>query len=127
MPNPVIDVQPKLLDLALYAGDGFTIKLNCVDSDGDPVDMTGTVRAQIRLTPQAADPPLVEFASIMTDAWQGIVVLKLTGAQTKLLSDDPSSVNGKFVGAWDIQWAPAGAEPRTLSRGSVECVSDVTR
>jgi hypothetical protein len=55
------------------------------------------------------------------------VTISLTGDQTRDLSDDPSSVAGKFTGYWDIQWTPAEAQPRTLCQGKVECVSDVTR
>lgn len=123
----VINVQPQELDLKLYAGDGFTFRLICTDSAGDPVDITGSVSAQIRrdrLTPD--DPPLESFAVVLTDAYIGIVVLSLTGDQTQALSDD-DGVNGKFVGVWDLEWDPATSEPRTLCQGTVECVADVTR
>jgi hypothetical protein len=122
-----INVQPDVLDLALYAGDGVSIRLLCTNSSGAPIDVTGTVKAQVRLAPITEDPPIVEFAADMVDAYLGIVVLSLTGEQTQELSDHPSSTAGKFVGVWDIQWEPAGLEPRTLSQGRVECVSDVTR
>lgn len=122
-----INVQPDILNLALYAGDGFSLRLLCTNGAGAPVDITGAVTAQVRLTHIADDPPLVSFAANMVDAWQGIIVLSLTGAQTRLLSDDPSSLAGKFTGVWDVQWAPSGSQPRTLCQGEVECVSDVTR
>ena len=122
-----INVQPQILDLALYAGDGFSFRIICSDADGAPVDITGTVTAQVRLRPTTDDPAIVEFASGMVDSYQGIVVLSLTGDQTRELSDHPSSKDGKFTGAWDLQWTPSGAEPRTLCAGKVECVSDVTR
>jgi hypothetical protein len=128
--NPVareINVQPQILNLALYAGDGISFRLICTDKTGAPVDLTGTVKAQIRLHPITEDPPIVEFTAGMVDAYLGIVVLSLTGEQTHELSIDPSSKAGKFVGVWDIQWAPEGAQPRTLCQGKVECVSDVTR
>lgn len=125
--NRQINVQPQILDLALYAGDGISFRLICTDSANQPVDITGTVNAQIRVSATASDPPIVEFTPNLVDAYLGIVVLSLTGDQTQALSDDPSSKNGKFTGVWDIEWDPAEAEPRTLCSGKVECVADVTR
>lgn len=123
----VINVQPQVLNLALYAGDGISIRLNCTNGAGAPVDMNGTVKAQIRLQPITEDPPIVEFDANLTDAYLGIVVLSLTGDQTTELSEHASSTAGKFVGVWDVEWDSADSEPRTLCQGRVECVSDVTR
>lgn len=123
-----INIQPEVLDLGLYAGDGISLRLNCKDSDGAPVDVSGGVKAQIRLDRlNPDDPALVEFLIGLVDAYLGIVVLSLTGTQTQLLVDDPSAKSGKFTGVWDLQWTPSGSEPRTLVQGKVECVADVTR
>ena len=122
-----INLQPQVLDLALYAGDGVSFRLVCTDGDGDTIDITGSVKAQVRLDRLTPDPPIVSFTTGMVDAYQGIIVLSLTGAQTAQLSADPSAKSGKFTGVWDIQWTPAGQQPRTLCQGQVECVSDVTR
>lgn len=119
----VINVQPQILDLALYAGDGVSFRLICTDADGAPIDVTGAVKAQIRLERLTEDPALAEFSANMVDAYQGVVVLSLTGEQTQDLVE-PS---GKFVGVWDIQWTASGGQPRTLCQGKVECVTDVTR
>jgi hypothetical protein len=121
-----INLQPQVLDLALYAGDGVSIKLHCVDKAGAPIDVNGTVKAQIKLD-RTSNSPIVSFTIGVVDAYQGIVVLSLTGAETAQLSSDPSSKSGAFVGVWDIQWTPSGKQPRTLVQGKVECVSDVTR
>ena len=59
------------------------------------------------------------------DAYQGKIILSLTGEQTKQLSLDPSSKSGRFIGVWDMQWTPADKQPRTLCQGTVECVADV--
>jgi hypothetical protein len=111
----------------LYAGDGVEFKLVCKDGNGDPIDITGTVTAQIRLDRLTATDPIVEFATDMVDAYLGIVVLSLTEDQTRDLVMDPSAKAGKFQGVWDIQWTPANTPSRTLCQGTVECVSDVTR
>jgi hypothetical protein len=122
-----INVQPQILDLKLYAGDGVEFRLVCTDGSGAPIDITGTVKAQVRLNRLPDSIAIVEFTANSVDAYLGIIVLSLTGAQTTELIEDPSSKNGLFTGVWDIQWTPAGLQPRTLCQGKVECVSDVTR
>lgn len=122
-----IDLQPQVLDLELYAGDGVDFRLTIVNSAGAPIDITGAVKAQIRVDRLAPDPPIVSFTTGMVDAYQGIVVLSLTGAQTTQLVQDPSANGGRFTGVWDVQWTPSGKQPRTLCQGKVECVSDVSR
>ena len=124
-----ISVQPSLLDLLLYAGDGIKFKLICTNNADppEPVVITGDVAAQIRVDRQSADPPLAEFSSDMTTADVGEIILSLTGDQTRNLMDGPGLVKGKFVGVWDVQWTADGAEPRTICQGKVECAADVTR
>jgi hypothetical protein len=123
-----INLQPQVLDLMLYSGDGFKVKLTCMDKAGAPVDVTGAVTAQIRLdrlTPE--NPPVLAMSVDLTDAYLGVVKLSLTGDQTQELTDGSSAKNGKFVGVWDVEWDSAADEPKTLCQGVVECVADVTR
>lgn len=122
-----INLRPQVLDLALYAGDGVEFRLICTDSAGAPIDVTGAVQAQVRLERLSSDPPLAVFSADVVDAYIGIVILSLTGAQTQALSELDTSVDGTFIGVWDVQWTPAGKQPRTLCQGNVECVTDVTR
>lgn len=121
-----LNVQPKNLDLALYAGDGIKIRFTCRDKTGAPVDITGSVNAQIRKE-RTTDPPVTEFSANLVDAYQGIFILSLTGDQTRELLDSGGADAVKFLGAWDVQWTPNGAEPYTVCQGKVECVLDVTR
>ena len=126
-----IDLTPDVLDLVLYAGDGVRFRLVITDSAEAPVNITGTVKAQVRDKRGEVDlTPEGEFAVDLTDAATGIVVLSLTGAQTQDLYDNwialfPTAK--KFIGVWDVEWTPSGAEPRTLCQGKVECGPDVTR
>jgi len=123
-----IDMQPQVLNLQLYSGDGFSFRMVCKNAAGDSIDMGGTVKAQIRkdrTTPE--NPPIQEFTVGMTDAFQGIIVLSITGAQTQALTDEPVGDGLKFSGVWDVEWEPAESEPRTICQGIVECVADVTR
>lgn len=125
MAGQSIDLRPVIVNLLLYAGDGFSIKLNCVDSAGSPVDVTGAVVAQIRADRLApASAALATFSASLVDAYLGIVELSLTGVQTQALV--PSGAED-FDGVWDVQWTPSGKQPHTLCQGIVECVADVTR
>ena len=122
-----INLQPQVLDLSLYAGDGVEFRLVCTDNDDAPLDVSGAAEAEIRLDRSEASTPLATFISDMSLAGSGIIVLSLTGDQTQALVLDPSSKSGKFTGVWDVQWTPPGEEPRTICQGKVECFADVTR
>lgn len=125
---PTISLLPETLDIVLYSGDGFSFKFICTDENGAPIDITGGVSAQIRLSRLAPETPAIcDFAVNLVDAYLGIIVLSLTGSQTKALTEDPSAQSGRFVGVWDVQWEPADSEPRTLCQGKAECVADVTQ
>jgi hypothetical protein len=122
-----INVLPEVLDLSLYAGDGVEFRMICTNGTGAPIDVTGAVKAQVRLERLDPDPPIVEFSINTVDAYLGKIALSLTGEQTMQLSQHPSSKAGKFSGVWDLQWTPAESQPRTMCQGKVECVADVTR
>jgi len=122
-----ISLLPEVLDLTLYAGDGVEFRMLCTDSAGAPMDITGTVNAQVRVDRLSQDAPVVSFAVNSVDAYAGKIILTLTGDQTSELVAHPSSKAGKFTGVWDVQWTPANSQPRTICQGKLECVADVTR
>ena len=124
-----ISIQPPVLDLLLYAGDGISFKLICTDNQvpPEPVNITGDIAAQIRVDRLSTDPPIVSFSSDVSAADACEVILSLTGDQTQELIQHPSTIKAKFTGNWDVQWTADGAEPRTLCQGKVECLADVTR
>lgn len=117
-----IDLNPQVLDLVLYAGDGVGFRLTFNTTAGSPVDVSGAMKAQIRLEREAPDPALADFDVDMTDAATGVVLLELSGADTHALITSGE----KFVGVWDLQWTPTGSEPLTVVQGKVECMPDVT-
>lgn len=123
MASPIA-LQPEILDLTLYAGDGISFKLLCKDSDDAPINITGAVESHVRTDREAVDP-LVEFTVGLTEAATGKVLLSLTGEQTQALL--AAGAKGKFSGVWDVQWTPTGSEPRTLCQGKVDVNADVTR
>lgn len=125
MAGQTLDFRPEILNLDIYAGDGLSINLNCKDPAGNPIEISGSVEAEIRqdrLHP--SDAPLVNFNVNLVDAYLGIIGLTLTGAQSLSLLGDGVE---KFTGVWDVQWTPAQLQIRTLVQGIVECVADVTR
>lgn len=116
-----IDRTPETLDLALYAGDGVSIRLGVTDNAGNPMNIAGELTAQIRQT-RAATEVAAEFTAV-PDGTTGAVIISLTGAQTAALVE----AGENFSGVWDIQWRPPDAEPVTLTTGQVTCNADVTR
>lgn len=123
MAKQTITYLPQTLDLVLYAGDGTSFSLTVTDPAKVPINLTGTMIAQIRVERDSPDPPSAEFDIDLTDAATGVAVLELTGADTQALVVDDT----KFVGVWDLQWTPTDGEPMTLVQGKVECMPDVSR
>lgn len=119
MAKQTITYDPQILDLILYAGDGANFRLVVTDAEGAPVNLTGTMLAQVRLTRDSADPPSAVFNVDLTEAVDGIATLTLTGDQTQDL--------GKYTGVWDLEWTATDQEPVTLCQGKVECLPDVSR
>lgn len=125
MAGQSLNFRPSILNLLIYAGDGLNISLRCKDNVGNPIDINGTVTAQIRLDRiHPDDPPLASFTVSLVDAYLGIIGLVLTGAQSQSLL---GSGETKFTGVWDVQWTPMGLQVHTIVQGVVECVADVTR
>lgn len=123
MPRPKINLLPDTLDLGFYAGDGADIQLTVTDTANAPIDVDGTVIAQIRTT-KTSTTPSVEFSVDLTSASLGIIVISLTGEQT---SDLIPTGQVSYKGVWDVQWDPSDREPVTLIQGRVECTADVSR
>jgi len=120
-----LSLVPQVVGIALYAGDGAALRITVRDvaTPPAPIDLTGTVRAQVRASRPDVNP-LLDFAVDTSDAANGVVVLTLTGDQTASLL---GGTEGPFSGYYDVEWTPAGAEPVTLVQGDVSCVLDVTR
>jgi hypothetical protein len=113
-----ITYDPQVLDLTLYAGDGANFRLVVTNGTGAPVNLTGSMLAQVRLTRDAPDPPDAIFSVDLSGAAEGIAVLELTGEQTQQLD--------KYSGVWDLQWTATGEEPVTICQGKLECLPDVS-
>jgi hypothetical protein len=124
-----LEIQPPVLNISFYAGDGVSFKIICADDEDPPgpIPITGTIEAHIRVDRSPTALVVVEFSSDMTNADDGEIMLSLTGEQSQDLIDHISTKKNKFKGVWDVEWTPTGAEPLTLVQGNVECLADVTR
>src|SRR3954451_1262360 len=102
MPAPSTNLAPTVHDLVLYAGDGATLNLTVTDpATSGPLNITGTVRAQIRR--QKADiEPAAEFTADLSPAAAGKIALSLAGSDTQPLVNG----SGDFKGFWDCEWDP---------------------
>lgn len=125
MASSTISLLPETQDLSFYCGDGVQLQLVVSNGAGGPVNLTGTLKAEIRES--RANPAVkATFATNITDAANGIAIISLTGVQTASLHGSPTPIE-KFSGVWDLQWTPQGSEPVTILQGKVESSLDVTR
>ena len=122
MAKQTITYEPQVLDLVLYAGDGTNFRLVVTDPLGEPLDLTGSMLAQIRSKRDEPDPPDAIFNIDLTQHAEGIATLTLTGEQTQGLA--PTT---KYSGEWDLQWTATDEEPITLCQGKVDVNVDVSR
>jgi len=126
---PYLEVLPPVVNITFYAGDGVSFKLvfKTNEDPQEPIPITGTIEAQIRLNRDLVTPVLVPFSTDMSEADDGVVYISLTGEQTQDCIEHISTKKGKFKGVWDVEWVAPGSEPRTVIQGDVECLADVTR
>ena len=106
---------PARLPLEIYAGDDFSTDLT-FEEDDLPIDLTGaTITAQWRKSKYSETS--VSFVVTVTSAVGGEVTLSMGKVATATLND----------GHWDIQAVLAGGSVRTLARGTVKVIKDITR
>lgn len=116
-----VDLTPDELDLKIYAGDGYRLRLTIKNKDGDPVALTGEFIAQIRKNRGTTTDPDAAFDIDDTDFAIGKVGLILTSENCRALTGLT-----KYKGFWDVQWTPSGADTKTLVQGKLECDPDVS-
>jgi hypothetical protein len=116
-PPVTVGELPQEVDLVLYRGDDFYLTVTVTAAAGGPFDLTGYVpTAQIRETPDDADPPLAAFTATVA---ANVITLHLTHTAAAALTVDPA--------VWDVQIADPLGGITTLARGSVTVTLDVTR
>lgn len=106
---------PRPVNLLTYRGDDFAFSLTVWEEDGTEADLSAaTIRAQVRATPDAADPPLTD---LVVDVTANVVELHLPAAESAKL---PHSAT------WDCEMV-RNAWTTTLAAGNVVTTADVTR
>lgn len=112
-----VGVAPAGVDLILYAGDDFEMTVKVLDSNNNPVDLTGAIpKAQIRAEAGATDI-LAEFAIAPVAGDTSALLLALAATKTVSL---PSAA------FWDLQIIMS-AKVMTLAAGKVRTTAEVTR
>lgn len=107
-----ITALPQVVNLNLYQGDDFFLDITVTDSQGQPVDLSGsTSTAQIRKS--AADATIMASFTVTPEG--NVLHLHLVGADAAVLTS----------GVWDAQ-IDTGAVT-TLVAGTVSITNEVTR
>jgi hypothetical protein len=107
----LIDLTPARVDITVTQGDSLTFILSVKDSDGQPVTLTGTVRAQARRTYKDAEQVTFAVSTATNQA-----TLSLTATQTKAML-------GTWV--WDCDYETSGVT--TIAAGELRVKPEVRR
>lgn len=113
----LIEALPAVVNLALYQGDDFTLRIDVMDSTGMPYDLGDAVpKSQIRVTPASPDIAGVFECSIEEGS---VLLLHLTPQVSSAL---PLNT------VWDVQISRYdGARVTTLAAGAIMLTAEVTR
>ncbi len=129
MPNPSIGTKGAALDLLIRQGatvgpNSCTLK----DGTGDPIDITGaTVRAQIRLTPDAVTAAATAVCTLVTPA-AGVFTWHFTAAETTALTCSVIDENEpESLYYWDMELLKADATVVPLLYGDVRVFREITK
>lgn len=98
--STTIDLTPPRVDLRFISGQSVQFDLTVVDSDGDPVTITGTVTAKAKTSHTAT-----EAVAFTATASGNVVTLSIA---------DTSAIEGAYV--WDCYWVDGAAY---LAYGSI--------
>jgi hypothetical protein len=110
----VITALPAVVNLELYRGDDFTLRIDVTDADGAPLDLaTAVATAQVRTEPDAGEV-------------SGELVPSIDGSAVYLHLLSATSAALPLRGVWDCQIV-RGGRTTTLAGGTVNLVPDVTR
>lgn len=118
--TPRIDLWNPLMpgecNLTVYRGDSYEWIVELQDGAGNAVDITGwAFRAEIRVTEYGR--LMAEMQVLERDDLAGTVIVRLSSDQSRYLSSN---------GVWDLQYVFTDGWVRTIMRGSVTVVDDVT-
>src|SRR4051812_44067471 len=116
---------PDPLDLSFVAGDTFRIRVRVIAQDtGDPEALAEyTFCAEIAQNPDRAIVAQFEVAPDPDNPTTG-VVLTLTPTETASLPG--MGTGAEFHGIWDLEVKFPSGDVRTVVKGTVTCILDVS-
>lgn len=102
----------------LYSGDDYEFAFTLVDTDGDPVSITGaTIEFTAKFKPGDADPGIVQVTGVVTDGPNGEFTIMLAN----------TDVPGPYakLAFYEVQMT-VGSNIRTILHGNIEFLSQLT-
>lgn len=116
----LVEAIPEDLDLEIYAGDTFRIRLDFHTPAGNAQDLTGDILAQVRVRP--GDPVITSFSVDSTNAISGYIFITLDTDQTRLLGN---TIPGIF--RYDVEFTDPNSNHVTLIAGTITMIQDISR
>jgi hypothetical protein len=116
---------PDVVDLSFVAGDTFRIRLRVVDPDDASAKTLDEYEFQAEIAKTSDRAVVAEFtATPDPDNPTTAVILSLPPSETAEL---PAQGTGsEFRGIWDLEVTFPNGDVRTVAKGDVLCVIDVT-
>ena len=110
-----VNVRPTRIDMEIYQGDSFDIVLQCKDSLGAAVDLTG-VTAKVSFVGLSPTP---------TPSVQPTVAITAETGKIRVYLDDTSALNSPGEYGWDVQLIQ-DTKKRTYIGGKLTITKDIS-
>jgi len=116
---------PDVVDLSFVAGDTFRIRIRVVDPDTTEALALTEYGFQAQVAKLSDRSVVAEFdANPDPDFPTSAVILSLPPSETAKLPDQ--GTGSEFKGIWDLEVTFPNDDVRTVAKGDVLCVLDVT-
>ncbi len=116
---------PDVVDLSFVAGDTFRIRIRVVDPDDDTALPLTEYEFPAEIAQLSDRSVVATFAATPDpDNLTSAVILALPPSETAKLPD--LGTGSEFKGIWDLEVTFPNGDIRTVAKGDVLCVLDVT-
>jgi hypothetical protein len=116
---------PDVVDLSFVAGDTFRIRIRVVDPDTNSALPLSQYQFQAEVAQLSDRTAVAEFStSPDPDNPTTAIILGLPPTETAKLPD--LGTGSEFKGIWDLEVTFPNGDIRTVAKGDVLCVLDVT-
>jgi len=121
----ILSQLPDDVDLSFVAGDSFRIRIRVVDPDDSEAQPLTEYEFQAEIANADDRVVVAEFtAAPDPDFPTSAVILTLPPTETAKLPD--LGTGTEFKGIWDLEVTFPNGDVRTVAKGAVLCVLDVT-